>query len=314
MVFKAFSDLTMYELCTPVVYGSEKDAIALRNALGLQINVNKVKQAEDIQDGKLNLVDCVPENAQERAAADCQSGMVDALVLIEAKTSAAQQRVMANEHIRIALPSEPWTTESLTEKAKQFRDILRRDFMLSTPRIALMAANARQGDGSWGREEEEIVKPAVAALMEENIPVFGPYDSKAFAEHRIYEQFDGIVAFTKEQALELLNATEDAHAALIMSGLPYVATMIRPNSKSCPKPAGEENVEGQTLRNAIYLALDVLRRRVNYDRPYRNPLQKLYHEKKDESEKVRFAIPKAKSEKKDNQKEENSKEEAKPAE
>ena len=41
----------------------------------------------------------------------------------------------------------------------------------------------------------------------------------------------------------------------------------------------------------------MFRRRINYDRPYKNPLPKLYHEKKDESEKVRFTIPKAKTEK-----------------
>lgn len=46
------------------------------------------------------------------------------------------------------------------------------------------------------------------------------------------------------------------------------------------------------MRNAIYLAIDCFRRRNGFDAPYANPLQKLYKEKKDESEKVRFTIPK----------------------
>ena len=48
------------------------------------------------------------------------------------------------------------------------------------------------------------------------------------------------------------------------------------------------------MRHAIYLAIDICRNRVNYDEPLKNPLKKLYHEKRDESEKVRFNIPKTK--------------------
>jgi hypothetical protein len=46
--------------------------------------------------------------------------------------------------------------------------------------------------------------------------------------------------------------------------------------------------------HAIYLALDAFCNREDYDEAYENPLPKLYHEKRDESEKVRFSIPKKK--------------------
>ena len=52
-----------------------------------------------------------------------------------------------------------------------------------------------------------------------------------------------------------------------------------------------------SFRHAIYLAIDIARRRHTSDTSSANPLPKLYHEKRDESEKVRFAIPKAKTEK-----------------
>jgi 4-hydroxythreonine-4-phosphate dehydrogenase len=154
----------------------------------------------------------------------------------------------------------------------------------------------------------------VEELMEENVPAFGPYDATAFADSQQYDQFDGILANSKEQALALLEATEDAQGAMLVEGPAYVVTAIRPNAKSCPKTACEEPQEGQTLRNAIYLALDVVRHRISYDRPFRHPLQKLYHEKKDDSEKVRFAIPKPKGEKKTAAAEEKAAEETKTAE
>ncbi|MDY4952242.1 MAG: 4-hydroxythreonine-4-phosphate dehydrogenase, partial [Prevotella sp.] len=47
-----------------------------------------------------------------------------------------------------------------------------------------------------------------------------------------------------------------------------------------------------SFRHAIFLAIDAFRHRQEYDEPLENPLKKLYHEKKDDSEKVRFSIPK----------------------
>ena len=313
LVFKTFSDLTLLELCTPIVYGSEKDAIELRNALGLQLNINIVGKAEEAQDGKLNFCNA-PEEGKQRAEADCQNGAADALVMIECRPADGQQPLLVNGRVRIVVPTTTYDKESLKAKVKELRDLLRRDFMLSTPRIALLAANNRNEDGSWGTEETETIRPAVEELMEENVPAFGPYDATAFADSQQYEQFDGILANSKEQALALLDATEDAQGAMLVEGPAYVVTAIRPNAKSCPKTAGEEPQEGQTLRNAIYLALDVVRHRISYDRPFLHPLQKLYHEKKDDSEKVRFAIPKPKGEKKTAAAEEKAAEETKTAE
>ena len=46
------------------------------------------------------------------------------------------------------------------------------------------------------------------------------------------------------------------------------------------------------MLHAIYLAIDIFRHRKEYDEAGTNPLPKLYHEKKDDSDKVRYAIPK----------------------
>ena len=46
------------------------------------------------------------------------------------------------------------------------------------------------------------------------------------------------------------------------------------------------------MLHAIYLAIDIFRHRKEYDEASLNPLPKLYHEKKDDSDKVRYAIPK----------------------
>ena len=47
-----------------------------------------------------------------------------------------------------------------------------------------------------------------------------------------------------------------------------------------------------SFRHAIFNAIDIFRHRAEYDEPMEDPLPKLYHERRDESEKVRFSIPK----------------------
>ena len=76
------------------------------------------------------------------------------------------------------------------------------------------------------------------------------------------------------------------------AGLPVI--MTAPDHGSCFEIAGQGKANESAMRNAIYMAIDVARNRVNYDEPMGDPLPKLYHEKRDDSEKVRFAIPKAK--------------------
>ena len=55
--------------------------------------------------------------------------------------------------------------------------------------------------------------------------------------------------------------------------------------------AGRNLTDAGSMRNAIYTAIDIVRNRQNFDEPLQNPLPKLYHEKRDESEKVRFRAP-----------------------
>jgi hypothetical protein len=56
--------------------------------------------------------------------------------------------------------------------------------------------------------------------------------------------------------------------------------------------AGKGTADPHAMLQAIFAAIDIARHRVEYDEPLQNPLPKLYHEKRDDSEKVRFSTPK----------------------
>lgn len=64
IIFKAFAEPAMLELCTPIVYGSPKVAAYHRNALGVQANFTIINSAEDAHSGKLNLLPVFDEEVK----------------------------------------------------------------------------------------------------------------------------------------------------------------------------------------------------------------------------------------------------------
>ena len=98
IIFKAFSNPEMFDICTPVVYGSPKLAAYHRKALNMDISYNAVESVDEICDGKLNIINCNSDEvlielgtatkdggtaayqALERAVKDYQEGVFDVLV------------------------------------------------------------------------------------------------------------------------------------------------------------------------------------------------------------------------------------------
>lgn len=98
VILKTFSDPTMLELCTPVIYGSPKVAAYHRKAMEIPTNFSIVNTAEDAQDGRVNVVNCIEEElkvelskptpeagkaaltALEKALADYRADLFDVLV------------------------------------------------------------------------------------------------------------------------------------------------------------------------------------------------------------------------------------------
>ena len=98
LIFQTFENPTMFEVCTPIVYGSPQIANVHKKALGLQFNYQIIEDSARAVDGQLNLIDCVKKDvpvnlgqpdkaagfaaycALERATADLREGKIDVLV------------------------------------------------------------------------------------------------------------------------------------------------------------------------------------------------------------------------------------------
>lgn len=183
------------------------------------------------------------------------------------------------------------TGEGIQEKSELFINTLKRDFRISNPRIAVLSLNPGYvPGGAAGKEETEIIVPAVRKMADKELNVFGPYDSGAFFGHMDYNTFDGVLAMYHDQGIAPFMMLATGGGVRYTAGLPIVCTA--PSNNVSYEIAGKGIADESSFRHAIYCAIDAFRNRAYYDEPMSNPLKKLYHEKRDESEKVRFAIPK----------------------
>ena len=207
--------------------------------------------------------------------------------------------ILINDELRIALATrnlplrqvaESITKASIIKNTTLLFKSLRRDFRITCPRIAVLGLNPKAGDnGLLGSEEQEIILPAIDELVDNDIQAFGPYPADTFFGCNYTEHFDGILAMYYEQGLAPFRSLSSCHGITYTAGLPLVRTSAEiPDSLAL---AGKGIIDELPFRHAIYLAIDIFRNRAEYDEAQVHPLPKLYKEKRDESDKARFANP-----------------------
>jgi 4-hydroxythreonine-4-phosphate dehydrogenase len=207
--------------------------------------------------------------------------------------------ILLSEDLRVALVTnnvaikdvaESITKQKIIEKAQLLHQSLKRDLRVNNPRIAVLALNPRCGeDGTLGDEEQEIIAPAVKELAEQDIQAFGPYAADDFFSSASYMRFDAVLAMYHDQGLAPFKSLTPGDGVRFTAGLPIVRTA--PAHGMQYDIAGKNKADERSFRHAVFEAIDIWRNRQEYDKPMGNPLPKLYHEKRDESEKVRFSTP-----------------------
>ena len=260
--------------------------------------------------------------AMRRAFADVQEAKADALVLSPADNESmhgpeyqfdsdkSYMEMMCDnkdktllmyviDHVRIATLTDhkplrevpaAINEENLTQKLQLLHGTMKRDFGISDPRIALVALNGNDSNGHYyGNEENDIVVPVVNKLNEQGMKVYGPYPTLQLLPPLMDGAYDAVLTMYDEQATMLMQTLTDHVGYQYIAGLPKVVTKV--NHGTDYAAAGRNTSDTSLLRHAIYAAIDILRQREAYDEAHENPLPKLYHERRDEGEKVRFAIP-----------------------
>ncbi len=173
-------------------------------------------------------------------------------------------------HVSIADIPAQITEERILAKLTLLNNSLKRDFGLEKPRIAVLALNPHAGDaGLLGKEEQEIIVPALEKAKEQGIWAFGPYAADGFFGTGHFAHFDAVLAMYHDQGLIPFKTLD-------MSGVNYTAglTIVRtsPDHGVGYDIAGKNQADALSMRHAIYMAIDVLKQRAEYDELRANPL------------------------------------------
>ena len=316
IILKAFADSGMLEMCTPIIYGSPKIATYHRNTLQLETPFSIISKAEDAHPDKLNLLatfddevkvdlgTSTPESAEaarkalQRAKEDLRNGLYDVLVqapVVSSHTPDPDDKsllIMFADDIRIALATNHLplkdvassiTSDKLVEKCRLLHTSLKRDFRINNPRIAVLALNPQ-----LGAEEENIISPALKTVEDAGIQVYGPFTADDFFGNGLHHSFDGILAMYDDQGNVPFKTIAREYGVKMKAGFPFVITT--PDQDPCFDIAGKGMADPTSLRHAIYASIDIFRNRIHYDEPLANPLPKLYHEKREDGDKARFAV------------------------
>ena len=190
---------------------------------------------------------------------------------------------MVAENMRVALLTEhvavkdiaPYITkEAILSKLLIINNSLKRDFNINKPRIAVLALNPHSGDeGLIGKEEEEIIKPAIKEAKQRDIFCFGPYAADAFFARGQHEKFDGVLAMYHDQGLIPFKSMAIGEGVNFTAGIAGVRTS--PDHGVAFDIAGSSKADEASFREAIFKCVDIINGRSEYDEQYNNPLKKI---------------------------------------
>jgi 4-hydroxythreonine-4-phosphate dehydrogenase len=164
--------------------------------------------------------------------------------------------VTVHQSLRAALDS--LTVEAIIVKARIAAQVLRSRFGVAQPRLAIAGVNPHAGeDGTLGREEIDIVIPAIAALRAEGWDVAGPKSPDAMFHPRARETYDVAICAYHDQALIPLKTIDYDHGVNVTLGLDFIRTS--PDHGTALDIAGTGTASPESLIAALNLAARLAR-------------------------------------------------------
>jgi 4-hydroxythreonine-4-phosphate dehydrogenase len=163
-------------------------------------------------------------------------------------------------HVPLAKVPGLLSREAIVSAGKITAAALARDFGRQGPRLAVAALNPHAGEGgSLGREEIEIIAPAVRALVADGIAARGPVSADTLFHPEARTTYDAVVCMYHDQALIPVKMLDFWGGVNVTLGLPIVRTS--PDHGVAYDLAGKGLARSDSLIAALRLAADISARR-----------------------------------------------------
>ncbi|MHC1778227.1 MAG: 4-hydroxythreonine-4-phosphate dehydrogenase PdxA [Lentimicrobium sp.] len=327
IIVKTFIDNRIFELLTPVVYGSSKVASYHRKTINVSdFTFNLIKRADTANPKRANIVNINDQEVKidlgkstplagelallslETAIEDLKKNYIDVLVTAPINKKNIQSKdfhfpghteylankfgvtdylmLMVSNSLRIGVITghiplreviNELSEELILRKIKILNQSLLKDFGIQSPRIAILGLNPHAGDeGLLGKEEAQIIKPAIDKANEMGIRTFGPFPADGFFGSSTFTQFDGILAMYHDQGMLPFKTLSFESGVNFTAGLPIIRTS--PAHGTAYEIAGKDVASPNSFRAAVYLACDIFHNRREYELLTANPLKGMKQE------------------------------------
>ncbi len=181
---------------------------------------------------------------------------------------------LVTEHVPVKDIVQFITRENITSKLQILHASLQQDFGIDKPKIAVLGLNPHGGDeGLIGKEEEEIIKPAIKDAKQRNMLVVGPFSADAFFARGLYEKFDAVLAMYHDQGLIPFKSLSIGEGVNYTAGISGVRTS--PDHGTAFDIAGKNQADEGSFRAAIFTCIDIINNRKTYEENRKNPLKKV---------------------------------------
>lgn len=168
--------------------------------------------------------------------------------------------VLATIHIAVKDISRCLTADAIVHVGHITAEALRRDFGISQPRLAVAALNPHAGEnGAMGREEIDVIVPAIERLRAQGISVLGPMPSDTMFHAGARSRYDAVICQYHDQGLIPLKTLDFDTGVNITLGLPFVRTS--PDHGTALDLAGTGKANPSSLRAALFAAARMAVRR-----------------------------------------------------
>ena len=163
--------------------------------------------------------------------------------------------VPVTTHVAIADLPRTLTSALIESRGRATLRGLQRSFGIARPRLAVSGLNPHAGEGgALGREEIEIIEPAIAALAAEGWIVTGPHPADTMFHESARAKYDAAMCMYHDQALIPVKALHFQDAVNVTLGLPIVRTA--PDHGTAFNIAGQDRADPRPMAAAIRMAVE----------------------------------------------------------
>ncbi|MEP7278610.1 MAG: 4-hydroxythreonine-4-phosphate dehydrogenase PdxA, partial [Bacteroidota bacterium] len=326
LIIKSLTDVRVLEMCTPVVFASNKVINFYRKSVPeFNFNYQNTKELTRITPKQVTVFNCWEEEIAVNPGTLNELGGIYAIKSLTAAANALKEKKidglvtapinkknsqtadfaytghtpylknlfdakdvlmlmvadnmkvgLVTEHIPVSEVAKHITKETIISKLSILKDSLQKDFGIDKPKIAVLGLNPHAGDeGLVGREEEDIIRPAIKVFKQSNsnVIVFGPYSADAFFARGQHEKFDAVLAMYHDQGLIPFKSLALGEGINYTAGLTGVRTS--PDHGTAFDIAGKNKADATSFTAAVFTCVDIIKQRQEYEEYHKNPLKRM---------------------------------------